>query len=165
MTFVSSVPEIRIRRANRAPVRGEAARVLYWMTSARRLDWNFGLQRAVEWARELDRPLLVLEALRCGYRWASDRHHRFAVDGMAEHARRLRGGRTGYHPYVEPEPGAGKGLVEALAADAAVVVTDEFPAFFLPRMVEAAAAALPVRMEVVDSNGLLPLAATEKEHS
>ncbi len=162
---MSSVPEIRIRRANQAPVRPNAKRVLYWMTAARRLDSNFALQRAVEWARKLDRPLLVLEALRCGYRWASDRHHRFVLDGMAEHAGRLRGGRAAYYPYVEPEEGAGKGLLEVLAADAAVVVTDDFPAFFLPRMVDAAAGKLPVRLEAVDSNGLLPLAATDEEHA
>ena len=36
---------------------------------------------------------------------------------------------------VEPEAGAGKGLLRALAARAALVVTDEFPCFFLPRMV------------------------------
>ena len=36
-------------------------------------------------------------------------------------------------------------------------VTDDFPCFFLPRMVAAAAAKLPVRLEAVDSNGLLPM--------
>ena len=36
------------------------------------------------WARRLRRPLVVLEALRCGYPWASDRLHRFVLDGMAD---------------------------------------------------------------------------------
>ncbi len=45
---------------------------------------------------------------------------------------------------------------------ACVVVTDEFPAFFLPRMVTAAARRLDVRVELVDSNGLLPLRATDR---
>ena len=57
--------------------------------------------------------------------------------------------------------GEGKGLLEALAERAALVVTDEFPCFFLPRMVAAAARKLAVRLEQVDSNGLLPLRATE----
>ena len=34
-------------------------------------------------ADELRRPLLVFEPLRCDYRWASDRLHRFVLDGMA----------------------------------------------------------------------------------
>ena len=75
------------------------------------------------------------------------------------HARRLRRTRALYHPYVERRAGAGKGLLEALAERAAVVVTDDYPGFFLPRMVAAAGERLPVRLEKVDSNGLLPLAA------
>jgi deoxyribodipyrimidine photo-lyase len=42
------------------------------------------------------------------------------------------------------------------------VVTDDFPAFFLPRMVEATAARCPVRMDAVDGNGLYPMRATER---
>ncbi len=40
---------------------------------------------------------------------------------------------------------------------ACLVVTDDFPCFFLPRMVAAAARRLKVLCEQVDSNGLLPL--------
>ena len=49
--------------------------VLYWMVAARRSRFNFALERAVAWAEELDRPLLVVEPLRVDYRWASDRFH------------------------------------------------------------------------------------------
>ena len=35
-----------------------------------------------------------------------------------------------------------------------MIVTDEFPCFFLPRMVAAAGAKMPVLLEQVDSNGL-----------
>ena len=137
--------------------------VLYWMTACRRLGWNFALERAAGEARRLGKPLVILEPLRCGYRWANDRIHRFVIDGMADHAARLARSRALYHPYVEPEPGAGKGLVEALARQACLVVADDFPAFFLPRMVAAAAARVPVRLEAVDSNGLLPLRAADKD--
>ena len=65
-----------------------------------------------------------------------------------------------YHPYVEPAAGHGKGLLAALAARACLDVTDEYPGFFLPRL-QAAAAALPVCVERVDGNGLLPLRAAE----
>jgi deoxyribodipyrimidine photo-lyase len=43
------------------------------------------------------------------------------------------------------------------------VVTDEFPTFFLPRIVAAAGASLPVRLEAVDGNGLIPMSAPERE--
>lgn len=132
------------------------------MIGQRRTVWNFGLQQALHRAQALGKPLLVLEALRAGHRWANDRLHRFVLDGMADNAERLRAAGVRYLPYVEPEAGAGAGLLAALAERACLVVTDEFPCFFLPRMVAAAGARLPVRLEQVDGNGLLPLRATDK---
>jgi len=161
----SQVPVVRIRVANAAPVRPHGDYVLYWMIAFRRTTWNFSLQRAADWAAALRKPLVVFEPLRAGYPWASDRLHRFVLDGMADNARRLAPlARRGVHywPYVEPWAGAGKGLLEALAARASVVVMDDYPGFFLPRMVAAAAGRLEARLEVVDSNGLLPLRATDR---
>ena len=59
-----TVPDIRIRPVNKAPVNPNGDFVLYWMIAARRVESNFGLQRAVERSTELARPLVVLEALR-----------------------------------------------------------------------------------------------------
>lgn len=154
-----AVPAIRISARTEYPPRPDGAFVLYWMISARRTRRNFGLQRAVEWCRRLGRPLLVLEPLRAGYRYASDRIHRFVIDGMRDNALAFSKSRAVYFPYLEPVPDAGKGLLAALAKDACLVVTDEFPAFFLPRMVAAAAKQLRVRLETVDSNGVVPLRA------
>lgn len=158
------VPAIRVRELNARPCRAERDYVLYWMTAFRRTRWNFALERAVEHARRLDRPLVVLEALRAGYPWASDRFHAFVVEGMRDNAARLAHAPVKYVAYVEPAPGDGRGLLEALAARAAVVITDDFPAFFLRRMAEAAAGRLDVRLEAVDANGLLPLRATERAY-
>jgi deoxyribodipyrimidine photo-lyase len=153
------VPPIRVRAVNGAPVRDDGRFVLYWMTAFRRASHSFALDRAVEAARDLRRPLLVLEALRAGYPRASDRQHRFVLEGMADNARAFGEAGVAYHAYAEPEPGAGRGLLAALAARAALVVADDYPSFFLPRMVAAAGSRLEVRLEAVDSNGLLPLAA------
>jgi len=155
------VPAVRVRRCNRLPARDDGEYVLYWMIAARRAEWNFALQRGVERAVRLGKPLVVLEALRAGYAWTSERLHAFVIEGMADNARAFAGTPATYVPYVEPTPGAGKGMVEALAARACVVVTDDTPVFFLPRMVAATAARLPVLLEAVDGNGLLPLTATE----
>jgi len=152
-----SVPELRLASANGAPVRPERRTVLYWMTAARRTRGNFALDHAIALARRMDKSLVVLEALRCGYPYASDRIHRFVLDGMADNAARFADTGVAYYGYVEPSAGGGKGLLAALAADAAVVVTDDYPCFFLPRMLAAAARALDVRLETVDGNGLLPL--------
>lgn len=155
------VPADRVRLAVDRPLRAGGEFVLYWMIAARRLSWNFGLDRAIEIARELGKPLVVLEALRCDYRWASHRIHRFVLDGMADNARAAAGRAIHYFPYVEPEVGAGKGLLSALSQRACAFVTDEFPCFFLPHMVDAAASQVECRLEVVDSNGLLPLSVTD----
>ncbi len=159
---MSSVPESRLRSANQAPVNVGGDYVLYWMISARRRQSNFALQRAVERARELGRPLLVMEALRCGYQWASDRMHAFILQGMQDNAVAFARAGVTYYPYVEPAPGAARGLLQALAKNACCVVTDEFPCFFLPRMVAAAATRLEVRLEVVDGNGLMPIRSTDR---
>jgi deoxyribodipyrimidine photo-lyase len=159
---VHRVPAVRIRECNRAPLRGSGHYVLYWMIASRRLTSNFALDRALEHCRELGKPLVIFEALRCGYQWASARMHRFVLDGMSDNAAACEKRGVLYYPYVETSAGAGSGLLEALARDAAVVVTDDYPCFFLPRMVAAAARKLKVRLEAVDSNGMLPLRSAER---
>jgi deoxyribodipyrimidine photo-lyase len=150
----SAIPSVRVRAANPRPVRAERDLILYWMTSFRRTHYNFALQRAVEWSNYLGKPLLVLEALRVNYPWASDRFHRFVIDGMIDNAASLARAGVTYYPYIEPAPDAGKGLVAALASHAAVVVTDHYLAFFLPAATRAAATRVDVRLEAIDSNGL-----------
>jgi deoxyribodipyrimidine photo-lyase len=156
-----AAPE-RLRALNDRPVAGDGRYVLYWMTAFRRTRFNAALEHAVARARELKKPLLVLEALRLGYEHASDRLHRFVLEGMAENARTFARRGVTYHPYVEPQPAAGKGLLAALAKDAALVVGDDWPGFFHPRMLAAAARQVPVRLEVVDGCGLLPLSVAGK---
>jgi deoxyribodipyrimidine photo-lyase len=159
------VPLVRIRVLTDAPVRPKRALVLYWMTSYRRAASNFALDRAIEHARALGRPLVVFEPLRVGYPYASDRLHAFVLQGMADNAKSFAGAPVHYLPFVETGPGEGRGLLAALAARACVVVGDDWPCFFVPRMQEAAARRLDVRFEVVDSNGLYPLHATSRVFS
>ena len=155
------VPPIRIRAANNALLRPHGDYVLYWMIANRRLRYNFSIDRALEHCESLCKPLLIFEALRIDYPWASERLHRFVLDGMADNARACTSLGVTYVAYVEPAPGAGKGLLAALARDACVVVTDDFPCFFLPKMLAAAARQVLVCLEAVDSNGLLPIRATD----
>ena len=149
--------------ATHAALRTERSYVLYWMTATRRTRWSHGLQHAVERALHLNRPLLVLEAIRCDAPWSSRRTHRFVLQGMADNAERFRRFNIAYHPYVEPEPGHGRGLLTALARDAALVVTDLYPAHFLPRMRRAAERDLDVRLETVDAYGVSPLGRPDRD--
>lgn len=164
-------PDIRITHLheNRGEARSSDAKtssgcyVLYWMIAQRRPHYNFGLQYAAERARELELPLLVLEPLRTGYPWASDRIHRFIIDGMRDNFHYFEDSHVLYYPYLEPKKDEGKGLLEALAEHAAHIITDDYPCFFIPSMVEAAANKIvEVPFSMVDGNGLLPLRATDR---
>ena len=156
---MSQVPDLRLEVRNQEPLNPQGKFVLYWMIASRRTSWNFALDEAIHWAGKLQKPLIVLEALRCDYQWANGRFHRFILEGMAENARRFQKSNIIYYPYVETHKGGGKGLLHSLANHSCLIITDCFPGFFLPRMVAAAARKIPVRLIQVDSNGLLPLRA------
>lgn len=156
------IPETRHRFANGHQVQSDRQYVLYWMIAFRRSRYNFALQHAVDRARELKKPLVIFEPLRVRYRWASDRLHRFVIEGMRDNSASLSGKTVLYYPYVEPKPGAGTPLLHQLAKDACTVVTDEYPCFFLPRMIDVVKDRLPAPLEVVDSNGVIPLRVPER---
>jgi deoxyribodipyrimidine photo-lyase len=165
MSLGEVTPQARIRVLSDIPLRTQGHFVLYWMTAARRPVWNYALDRAVALARELEKPLIVLEALRVGYRWASDRTHRFVLQGMRANERAFLGSGVTYYPYVETSEGTGKGLLHALSVSACAVITDDSPIFFLPSMLASARLDVPVRFDAVDSNGLLPTRATDRSFS
>lgn len=160
-----SVPKIRIEACNVHEPNPARDVVVYWMIAQRRTKHNFALDRAIEWAKELGKPLVIFEPLRLGYRWSSQRMHRFVMDGMCDHMHACEDSAVTYYPYIEPERGLGKGLLAEMAARACVVITDDYPCFFLPRMVSAAALVVDVLMEKVDSNGILPLRAALKTYT
>ncbi len=161
---VATVSEVRIRDTHFRPVRGDGRWVLYWMTAHRRAASNVALDRAVGWARQLGRPLVVLEHLPCGRRWDTDRSHAFVLQGMADNAAAMAGAAALYYPYVDRRAGDGEALAAALAAEACVVVADEFPDTTHAALVARLAAKCPVLVEAVDANGVLPLAAADRAY-
>ncbi|MBN1459563.1 MAG: deoxyribodipyrimidine photolyase [Armatimonadetes bacterium] len=159
---MKEVPEIRIRAQNTKPVQRKGNFVLYWMMAARRTRSNFALQRSVAHARELQRPLLVLETLELGGRWDSRRMHEFVLDGMADNATRFSKSAATYYPFVEHKRGEVRELVAALSAQSCMVVTDDFPTHNVPRELTEVTARVGVCIEAVDGNGLLPMRVTER---
>ncbi|MDQ1239617.1 MAG: deoxyribodipyrimidine photo-lyase [Thermodesulfobacteriota bacterium] len=154
---MTPVSEFRISNCNKSPMNNAGKYVLYWMIAHRRTKSNFSLQRAVEWSVALKKPLVILEALRCDYPWASDRLHRFVMQGMRDSQLICHESKALYYPYLEQTRHEGRGLIRAMSSHACVIVTDDFPCFFLPKMVASAANQVTVLMEKVDSNGLLPI--------
>lgn len=158
----SSVPAPRIRLGNQQPVNSRGQYVLYWMVANRRAHWNYSLDRALDWAEELGKPLLVFEALRPDYQWNCPRFHQFIIEGMRDNAAAFAQTPARYYPYLQPTPAAGRGALAALAGQACVVVSDDFPCFFLPRMFDAARQQIPVSFELIDSNGIYPMRSTQR---
>lgn len=153
---------LRVTALNDAPLRPERDFVLYWMTSARRTTWSHALDQALRLCRTWNKPLLVFEPLRLDYAWATVRSHTFIVQGMVDNAAACAERGVTYLPWVEGTKGEGRGMLAALAEHACCVVTDAFPGFFLHRMTAAAGERLDVRLFRVDSNGMLPLDASDR---
>jgi deoxyribodipyrimidine photo-lyase len=158
-------PVERLLALNEAPINPEGEFILYWMIACRRAGWNFSLERAVDWAQELRKPLLILDLLRCDYPWASDRLHSFVLDGMRDNQSHFANTPALYFPFVERFTNAGRKLIEELASRSCVLITDEYPSFSLKRLTRSVAEDLPIRMETIDSNGLLPIGITDRVFS
>jgi deoxyribodipyrimidine photo-lyase len=149
----------RIRQVNRAEPAPKGEYVLYWMQIYRRLERNHALDHALDWARRLRKPLVGYEGLRLDYPWASQRLHRFVLEGMADNAATARKVGLNYWPFVETPQQSGRGLLRRLAARACLVVTDDFPCFIIPEQTAALAARTDTAVIAVDSNSIVPLAA------
>lgn len=154
---MSTFNDARVRKLNDEPTRPRGRYVLYWCQMFRRLAHNHALDYALAAARHLKKPLVVYEALKLNYPWAAARHHAFILEGMADNAATAGEMRLTYWPFVETPDDAGRGLVKKLAADAVMIVTDDYPAFIVPAH-NRAIAKLDVAVHAVDSNGVVPLA-------
>lgn len=161
-TIMGIVPETRIVRVNKLPINETGRFVVYWMTAFRRMSWNFALQRASDWAREMQKGLLIVEVIPLDSPWVCDRFHRFQLDGVHDNVERAAISSASYYPLVEQSPGEAERLLLRLSRSAAVIVTDDFPSRDCQSRIASAGARLSVLFEKVDSNGLLPIHSTDR---
>lgn len=157
----TSSRQLRLKNCNLLPIHKSGQFVLYWMLSQRRVTHNYSLERAVQWAKKLNKPLLILESITLVYEYASPRQHVFLLHGMVDNLQRLQNKAVTYYPFVERIPGERADLLRALADLACVVVVDDFPMAMHQELIFDAGLELPCKLEAVDSCGLLPLQATE----
>jgi len=159
---MKNINSLRVFRRNDYDPNKSGGYVLYWMQINRRFNYNYALEYAIGWANKLNKPLLVYEGLNCDYPWASDRFHHFIMEGMRENLEYARKHNINYFPYLDDEPGAGKGLLYSLAEDACCVISDEYPVFIIREHNEKVGNRLDIPYITVDSNGLIPLGMTDK---
>jgi deoxyribodipyrimidine photo-lyase len=156
----------RVRRLNDKPIRGGASGgefVLYFMQAFRRMSDNAALDWAVERANELRSPCLVYEALRPDYPHASDRIHRFVLQGARDNASRAKERGLAHIFFLPRTPAQARGVVAQLTARAALVVSDDFPSFVVPPQNKAAALRADCAYFVVDDCAVVPAAVLAKE--
>ncbi len=144
---------------------GGGTRVLYWMHHAVRDHENPALDVAVELAARLGRPLLVYQGLGGAHRFASDRHHAFVLEGVRDLARGLQAQGLVHVLHLDGRTGRrdGPGPLAALAADSALVVTEDLPVPPFAGWAERLAARAAVPVLRVDTACVVPfrrLAAT-----
>ena len=157
--------DLRLHAGREPGPRAGGELVLYWIQTTHRAHDNPALDFAVEQANGLGLPLLVYHGLRHDYPWASDRLHTFILESVADLYAEFAGRGMQYAFYLErgPTPGSASPLV-ALANRAAVVVTDWFPTFIVPRQVRTLRELTETPVIAVDSCTVVPLRYHEKEY-
>jgi deoxyribodipyrimidine photo-lyase len=152
----------RLRRLNGRPVQARGEFVLYWMQAFRRAEDNAALAYAITRANELGVPCVVYEGLRPDYPHASDRLHRFVIEGARDTAARLAARGVAHVFFLPRSPAAAQGVVVRLASRASLVVSDDFPSFVVPLQNASVAARAPCAFVVVDDCAVVPMALLAK---
>jgi len=152
----------RVTKLNDSPENSKGHYVLYWMQMFKRASHNYALNFAIELANERGLPLVVYEGLKFYYPWANDRIHTFVLEGVAEKAVEFAKRGIRYVFYLQRNKRDPKNTVARLAKEAALLVTDDYPCFIIPRHNEKIAK-LPLRVFAVDANGMVPMSALPKE--
>lgn len=109
-----------------APAPREGRFVVYWMRVAARATENPALDVALAAGKALQKPVFVYHALSQRYRYASDRLHTFFLEGARDVQQGLAARGIGYAFHLERPP-APAPVLQSLAQDAALVVTDFLP--------------------------------------
>jgi deoxyribodipyrimidine photo-lyase len=172
--------DARCRLLNDAPLNPRGRYVLYWARVNRRVEANQALARAIALANELKVGVLCYEALSYDEAYASDRFHAFVLAGVAEQERRCGALGIGYCFDLRRGPADPEDGLERLAADAACLVTDDYPECLVPKIGTGSALAralrgteggtigasapsgVKLRVEAVDASCIVPMGLFDK---
>ena len=140
----------------------EGAFILYWMRMAVRDHENPALDLAVELSRASGLPVFVYQALSERYRYASDRHHQFILEGARDVAGGLAQRGIGYAFHLEREGHRGDHLV-TLAMQAACVITELVPTDPTRRWTSQLAKRIaPMSVYAVDASCIVPMPSVDR---
>ena len=105
---------------------------------------------------------MVIEPVFIGQKWANDRFHTFAIQGMLDNIESFEGFPVTYIPYIETKAGEADRLLDGFIEKAAVIVTDDVSVYYPKTIVEKLSEQNDCRVDVVDGNGFTALRAVPK---
>ncbi|NNF38430.1 MAG: NAD(P)-binding protein [Gemmatimonadetes bacterium] len=148
---------VHVVDSERQPARSPGpGAVVYWMRTAVRVHDNPALDVAVAAARMLRRPVWIYHALSERYPYASDRHHRFILEGARDVEAECVDRGIGYGFHLE-RPGHRGPHLRTIGADAALVVTEDTPVEPLASWTRRLARSIDVPVWAVDTSCLVPM--------
>jgi deoxyribodipyrimidine photo-lyase len=153
----------RVRKLNDCEWREDGQYVLYWSQMNRRAKSNHALAFAAELANQRGLALLFYEGLTCTYPYANDRFHTFLMEGVPDTAKRLAKLGIGYVFHLRKRRKDPNDALYRLAADAAAVVTDDYPTFIAAEHNRRVPSRLDIPYYAVDSSCIVPMSHFTKQ--
>lgn len=152
------VDSARVQAVNEAPFPpGQRDFVLYWCMVNHRWEENHALDAAIALGNHLGLPVVVYQAIRPDYPYASERLHAWALEGMADMAKGCAALGLTYWLELPRTKREHKPRLASLGKRAAAVVSDLFPTYIIPGHLRGAAKALRVPLLAVDASCVVPM--------
>lgn len=158
--MTEAAPELRKRARRLNQVREKrrgADYVLCWLQQNIRAADNPAIDAAIAAGNRLNLPVVVYHALGQGYPHANARIHQFILEASRSLAPAVEARGLRCINYVERPAKLEKGLVYRLAARAAMIVTDDVPAFVARRQAERVAGKVEIPVVAIDASCLVPM--------
>jgi len=142
---------------NGYPPRSGGRYVVYWAQANRRVDSNHALSFAAHLANSLGLPVLFYEGLTCSHPHANYRLHAFILEGVPDNAARAAALGIGYVFYYRRRRSDPDDIVYRLAADAAAVVTDDYPGYLVRDHNRSVSRKIGIPYYAVDASCIVPM--------
>jgi deoxyribodipyrimidine photo-lyase len=155
--------DLRSRSLNDRRVQPDGEYVLYWMQSTQRFEENWALRLATLEADRLGKPVVVYQGLNPDYEHASDRIHHMIVRNAVELSARATDLGLTYRFHLRESADDRRRTLDEFAARATLLITDDFPTAGVAERSARVAARVQCQMIAVESHGIVPAAALQKE--
>ncbi|NBU98424.1 MAG: deoxyribodipyrimidine photolyase, partial [Spirochaetia bacterium] len=154
---ISDYNQARIRDTNSKDFNKNGKYILYWMQSYRRLNFNHALDYSIQLAHQTGLPLVVYEGIRMNYPWASERLHKFILEGFCDNYDSAKKLGITYWPFVETPANKDKDLLFKMSEASYAIITDDFPCFIIPNHIQKVSERSSFKVIAVDGNCIAPI--------